>query len=766
MKCGIGLVLLTLTLVACEGVDGDVGSLPGIVVTQPGPPTPGPTPQPGDDAELFAFANRCVAVGLTDPGGGPPFWLLADGTQYAVAADARSGSKFFLKASDLGTFLLYDEGGGYVSTQDGAVMRATALRSDVYEVDDDYISGAEWQLEFSERVDGAFQLRQRRSGLLLSERELVETAADASAVELREVEGCTPHPEASLDATATSELRTTYDDGTLYGFVDSHSHILANFGFGGGGIMHGAPFHRLGVEVALGTCKPFHGPEGRADFLGWGFGSGSSDIAIDQSTLVTLLGSGRLPEPNHATDGWPTFSDWPSQESSTHQTQYYRWLERAWLGGLRLVVQHAVSNEIFCELMKDTEFQPTRYGCEDMRNVDRQLVEVRNMERYIDAQHGGVGLGWFRVVESPEQAREVIAAGKLAVVLGIEVPNLFDCYLTPQNDAPTCDAAHIQAQLDEYYARGVRVVFPNHKFDNAFTPGDGHRGMVELGNFFMTAHYSNFVTDCPDVDTVFDKGPVQFGGFNVPRDDYLEAAPNDLIQLTPRPLPLLLPYFTRLSEPSLEGDWCQKAGLTEAGVTLLEGMMDRGIVPEIDHLPRRSYLDAFGVLEAADYPAVGTHGLNNDGKLYELGGLSKTGIRRCADPDNPGSLMQNFRERRDQLLAAGQLGAEGFGFDYNGLAGVVDSRFGPDANCAHPQTDPVEYPFTSLDGAVAFTPPAIGERAIDFNNEGMVHIGLVPELLEDARRTGATEEDFDIIFKSAEAYVRVWERAEERASTR
>ena len=53
--------------------------------------------------------------------------------------------------------------------------------------------------------------------------------------------------------------------------------------------------------------------------------------------------------------------------------------------------------------------------------VDRIIDESYAMERYIDAQSGGPGLGWFRVVHTPAEARTVIAAGKLAVVLGIAI---------------------------------------------------------------------------------------------------------------------------------------------------------------------------------------------------------------------------------------------------------------------------------------------------------------------------------------------------------
>lgn len=718
--------------------------------------------QRNPETAIYTFAHQCVVVGRPATGEVEATWVRTEDDTYAFAAtSAADAERFFLKPSDLGTYLLYDTAGEYLVSDDGPLLRKETLESDMTLVDDDFVSEAEWLLEISSHDAQHYQLRHRRTGSYLGVDRLVEDESEAAVLTLDPAEGCREHPEMSLDATGSVEPRT-YPDGSLFGFADTHSHILASFGFGGGGVMHGAAFHRLGVEHAMSDCSLFHAEEGRADFLGWGFGEGGNPD-LDERALIDLLITGRLPERAHATDGWPTFSEWPSQTSATHQTQYYRQLERAWMSGLRLVVQHAVSNEAFCDLMVSTGFQPGRWSCEDMPNIDRQLEEVRRMERYIDAQAGGPDLGWFRVVETPAEAREVIAAGKMAVVLGIEVPNLFECYLTRRPGGPECDDEHIESQLDFYHDLGVRVLFPNHKFDNAFTPGDGHKGLVELGNFLTTAHWSNYVEDCPPGDTVFDRGSVMFGGFNKPRDEYLSPAPNPLIQFSSEPLRDLLPYIGEVREPPLEGDWCQKPGLTDAGVTLIEGMMARGMLIEIDHLPRQSYLDVFEMLVEADYPAVGTHGLHNDGKLYEIGGMSKTGFARCADPSQPGSMASRLRARRDLIVAAGGYPAEGFGFDLNGLAGVPNPRFGPDANCEQMQENPVEYPFESYAGDVTFTAPTMGERVIDFNNEGMIHIGLVPELIEDARRTGVTDEDLDIVFRSAEGYVRMWERAERRA---
>ena len=79
------------------------------------------------------------------------------------------------------------------------------------------------------------------------------------------------------------------------------------------------------------------------------------------------------------------------------------------------------------------------------------------------------------------------------------------------------------------------------------------------------------------------------------------------------------------------------------------------------------------------------------------------------------------------------------------------------------QENPVTYPFTSFGGDVTFLEPRVGNRVLDFNTEGMVHVGLLPELIEDARRTGVPDSEIELLFRSAEGYLRMWERARSRA---
>ena len=708
--------------------------------------------------DVESFANGCWSLRVGDE----VLARAASGDGYALAASG--AARFFMKASDLGTYLLYDEERGYLVAEDGPMLRQTSLQSDVLLVDDTYVSGAEWQLEPAPSDPATHaQLRNRRSGQLLGATGLTSDEADAIAILFEAADDCVEHPELTLDASGEI-TRTEFEDGTLYGIVDTHSHILSNFAFGGGGIFHGGAFHRLGVEHALPDCSIYHGENGRKDFFGYSFDAAGADGADITSILPDLI-AGELSVDNHLTAGYPEFTEWPdAPRRSTHQTQYYRWLERAYLSGLRLVVQHATTNSVICHMTAGGGIQPVRYSCDDMVAVDRIIEETYAMERYIDAQSGGTGEGWFRIVLSPAEAREVIAGGKMAVVLGIETSDLFECRLTPYADGPVCDEAYVAAKLDEYYELGIRAIFPVHKYDNAFSPGDGDRAFIELGNFFNSGHWSNFTEDCsPDVPAIFDHGDVQFGGLNMPRETYDAPPPHDFSNFPVSPIGTAFPFLSNLDDPPLVGDYCQNASLTPLGETLFHEMMARGMIIEVDHLPRRSYERAFELLEESDYPAAGTHGGVFDGRIYALGGISKTGLGRCRDAANPGTMLERLTERVALIEASGGYPAEGFGFDLNGFAGAPGPRFAEGA-CETPQEDPVTYPFQSYAGDIEFTEPSVGNRVIDFNAEGMVHIGMLPELLEDARRDAVSEADLEPLFRSAEGYVRMWERAEERSA--
>src|SRR5262249_45627809 len=137
------------------------------------------------------------------------------------------------------------------------------------------------------------------------------------------------------------------------------------------------------------------------------------------------------------------------------------WLYRAYKAGLRLMVVHAVNAEAICGLAVGRK-APGR-TCDDMEAVDLQLAEARPPEANVDPTAGGTGKGEYRIVTAATEERHVIESGKLAVVLGIEVDNLFGCRL-----GGACTEDSVRRSLQRYYDRGVRHIIPIHLANNAF----------------------------------------------------------------------------------------------------------------------------------------------------------------------------------------------------------------------------------------------------------------------------------------------------------
>ena len=723
-----------------------------------------PEVTPADPMAIYSLANGCYNI--ADPS--DDSLLLAagesEGEAYAfsdVSADA--ATRFLFRPADLGVYLIYDQNRQYLTSNGSNALPQNQLQSDTRKVDDQIViddrmqSEGEWELIAAE--NGNFQLRHLLSDSYLGSS--AEMSAEPTDVSLIPANGCATFPELSLDAEGEVAF-TEFEDGDVFGFVDAHSHLFTNFAFGGGGLFHGSPFHRLGVEHALADCDLPHGAGGRKDIMGYAFGEIEGSI----TDLIPILIAGELPQDTHDTRGYPDFPSWPDAPfSSTHQMQYYKWIERAWMGGLRLMVQHATTNELLCQLTAGIGSQPKRYDCNDMVAVDRIIEETYALERYIDALSGGPGEGWFRIVLSPEEARTEIKQGKLAVVLGIETSDLFNCFLVPFGDFEPCTEADVVASLDDYYERGVRVLFPVHKYDNGFSAGDGDRGIIEIGNIGHTGHYTNFV-ECSDellgFDGGFDSGGASAASLNQPRDVFDSPPPFDMSSFEENPIAALLPIVLLADEP-LEGEYCQNQGLTPLGEFLVKEMMKRGMVLEVDHFPRKSYQQVYQLMQEFDYPGAGTHGRNKNGELYALGGISDIGFGRCRASDETATMDDAFQQRIALKKEMGAYPSEGFAFDLNGFSSYPKPRFGPRSTCSDPQTDEgITYPFTSFAGDITFNQPMLANRRVDFNTEGMVHLGLVVEVIEEVRRDGVSEEELEPLFRSAESYIRMWEKSEER----
>jgi microsomal dipeptidase-like Zn-dependent dipeptidase len=153
----------------------------------------------------------------------------------------------------------------------------------------------------------------------------------------------------------------------------------------------------------------------------------------------------------HGSDGGPSFQDFPSWQSGSHEQYHITQIYRAYLGGMRLMSAMAVHN------------QGLEYGMGWVRCNDRGLPTVDTtpdwtvIKAHVRAmrQLAELNRSWMEIAYTPAEARRIIRANKLAVVLGTEVPQLG---LDDDGDPAT--------QVHALEALGIRQVILVHGMDN------------------------------------------------------------------------------------------------------------------------------------------------------------------------------------------------------------------------------------------------------------------------------------------------------------
>ena len=290
---------------------------------------------------------------------------------------------------------------------------------------------------------------------------------------------------------------------------------------------------------------------------------------------------------HHDPIGWPTFRDWPAPNSLTHEGTYYKWLERSWRGGQRIFVNLLVENNQLCML-----YPIKRNSCDDMDSVRLQAHDMYKMQDYIDAQFGGPGKGFYRIVKSPFQARKVINAGKMAVVMGIETSVPFGC--TMKLDVPACSISDIDRQLDEVRKLGVRQMELVNKFDNALAGVAGDTGevgaLVNAANFLETGSFWDMRHCEPADGESHDKNQVAAPGINAGQQDALFGAIAQL-GLPTIALPLYAPP-----------DHCNARGLTTLGEHTIKALAQRHMIFDPDHMSVKARSSALDTHRRARLP--------------------------------------------------------------------------------------------------------------------------------------------------------------------
>ncbi|MEM6732822.1 MAG: hypothetical protein AAF658_14785, partial [Myxococcota bacterium] len=375
--------------------------------------------QSAPESGCYLLQSRTIGESIRAQGGITRFYQLDDEASTQDAGDYG----FYLRRADPRDpfFLLKDGRGDYLRA-------SNAMASGDSMPNDDSL------LRVQPAGNGAWTLTAKASGRRLRARvdifvghriDFSTITDEATEFLLVPAEGCrNPWVEDEPALGTTAAALVSDPNEPIVGLADVHNHIFSNVGFNGD-LISGYGHHPLGALVALDDCGEEHGSLGLGDLVG-GFQRGDFD--------------------GHATRGFPDAAH-PAHNDFNHQQSYYRWLERAHRGGLRLIVMLGTSNTGACVLNRSSP----DLDCDDMAAIDRQLDAAYELVEYVDMYNGGPGRGWFQIADSPSEARQLIAEGKMAVVLGIETAELFGCIA-----GKGCTETDVEEALDIYRDRGVR----------------------------------------------------------------------------------------------------------------------------------------------------------------------------------------------------------------------------------------------------------------------------------------------------------------------
>ena len=362
---------------------------------------------------------------------------------------------------------------------------------------------------------------------------------------------------------------------------------------------------------------------------------------------------------------------------------------------------------------------------------------MKEMIAYVDTQAGGLGKGWMQIAYSSEEARQIIGENKLAVILGVEVDSLGNWHKVEDLDdacGGDLEVARglICQEVDWLYGLGVRQITPIHLTNNAFGGTAIYLRFLETVNMFLTGEKW-------DVEDAWATG-VRYR-LDEDGDDLVDDVERVLVvsggrqkKMARRTLIDYIPGARNLIKvneaPILHGGHANARGLNQYGVILLEEMMARGMIIDIDHMSEKATDTTLDLVENRQYPVMCSHTWFRDllysadiefdtvkheiygtsdvhkvaheaGKrgdqierIARLGGLVApiinqgdiAGLRRSSPdlaakiPDPSAGSSTSWAQA--YLYAVAKTGGRGVGMgtDINGAAGLPGPRFGPFAS--------------------------------------------------------------------------------------
>ncbi len=507
--------------------------------------------------------------------------------------------------------------------------------------------------------------------------------------------------------------------------------------------------------------------------------------------------------------GVNNFINFPAFNNTTHQAMWHGFLERAYQGGLRVIVALAHHNQMLA-------YPSNGSDTKDLDDDDALNIQIQAIKDFATANPGRYGIAL-----TPLDVRDIVRSGRMAIILGSEIDHPGDFYHPsfkrstgdPRNEKyhanPSVD--EVQACIDRLWDMGIRYIFPIHLSDNIIGGSAVYSGDFNSGNKFYNQRDFDVITASPADSIYFHTNSV---------GDDLEGWITQIV----------------VSKNDINGDVIKSKnfdevphgqkniyGLNVMGYKMISMMMKKGMMIDIDHMSDQAVTDLIPFAQRNQYPLNSGHNSfriinytpseNNRSyvqaqALQQLGGLFGVGWG-CADYKSavdaaPGSLYFNSRVDNNaagssKTFAQNYLYAlhmyQGknvmLGSDINSFVVAPAPRFGTYANYGldisrimmkslynSQQTNPVKYsttfpgvslggPLTTVEAMRSANTPLVRSscayKSWDYNTDGLAHYGMVPDFLQDLKNINVTDNDLSPLFLSAEYFTEMWEKCLSRS---
>lgn len=379
----------------------------------------------------------------------------------------------------------------------------------------------------------------------------------------------------------------------LWGWADLHAHPASHLGFGAdangeSGIFWGKPGKKMPdgwttLYTDLPACSFKHG-------------GADGDLVRHETHKGLMQQLDSVTEHPHQTAdfgennfGSPDFRHWPHARSVTHQQMHITAIRRAYDGGQRLMVASVTDNEFLHDMWAKVGYNANgapvpkidpQFGYD---SALRQIKHIKQMAKD-NAQ-------WMQIVESAAQARAIIRADKMAIILSLEMDSL-----TPQQ------------VLLLVKNEGVRHVIPIHLINNQMG------GPAVYSDAFNAVN--NFVNSSRD-----DDGDLLNNGFfkviydplisfRLGRPSYIRPEGNNIVQggaMHIDPVPIATYMTLGYDNPGAIGGHRNSLGLTDLGRGLFTALAQLGVLMDVAHMSEKATADTLAMAERLNYPVMDSH---------------------------------------------------------------------------------------------------------------------------------------------------------------